>query len=169
MPFLLKIIHMSIDKFSDYITVLKLDYNKLVNETLQDENIQKDMIEYNQKEQLQEGIDAQGKVIETIASKEQNSGYPYSRFTVVKRSQKGLQVSKVDLKDTGAFYDTFEVDIRTNESEIKANFNIHQDDIRDNFDSSFDFLGLTKNSLQNFVEWSFLSLFGRLVKQKLGV
>jgi hypothetical protein len=54
-------------------------------------------------------------------------------------------------------------------SEIKANFNVHGDDIRDNFDSSFDFLGLTKNSLQNFVEWSFSNLFGRTLRQKLGV
>lgn len=158
-----------INKFSDYKEVLKLDYNKLVNETLQDENIQKDMIEFNQKEQLQEGIDSQGNVIETIASKEQNSGYPYSRYTVSKRGAKGLQVNKVDLNFSGTFWNTFEVEVRNDESEIKANFNVHGDDIRDNFDSSYEFLGLIKNSLQNFVEWSFLSLFGRLVRQKLGV
>lgn len=158
-----------INKFSDYKEVLKLDYNKLVNETLQDENIQRDMIEYNQKEQLQEGIDSQGKVIETIASKEQNSGYPYSRFTVAKRSQKGLQVNKVDLNFSGTFWSTFEVEVRNDESEIKANFNVHGDDIRDNFSDDYDFLGLTKNSLQNFVEWSFLNLFGRILRQKLGV
>jgi hypothetical protein len=160
---------MVIEKFSDYKQLLKLDYNKLVNETLQDENIQKDMIEFNQKEQLQEGIDAQGKVIETIASKEQNSGYPYSRDTVAKRGSKGLQVNKVDLKDTGAFYGTFEVEVRNDESEIKANYNVHGDDIRDNFSNDYDFLGLIKNSLQNFVEWSFLGLFGRILRRKLGV
>ena len=157
------------NKFTDYINLLKVDYNKLVNETLQDESIQKDMIEFNQKEQLQEGIDANDKVIETIASQEQGSGYPYSRYTVGKRGAKGLQVNKVDLRDTGTFYSTFEVEVRNDESEIKANYNVHGTDIRDNFDSSFDFLGLTKNSLQNFVEWSFSNLFGRLLRQKLGL
>jgi len=157
------------DKFTDYINLLKVDYNKIVKETLQDESIKKDMIEFNQKEQLQEGIDSNDKVIETIASKEQNSGYPYSKFTVSKRGAKGLQVNRVDLKDTGAFYDTFEVEVRNDESEIKANFNVHGDDIRDNFDSSYDFLGLTKNSLQNFVEWSFLNLFRQSLRQKLGL
>jgi len=46
------------DKFTDYINLLKVDYNKIVKETLQDESIKKDMIEFNQKEQLQEGIDS---------------------------------------------------------------------------------------------------------------
>jgi len=155
------------DKFTDYINLLKVDYNKIVKETLQDESIKKDMIEFNQKEQLQEGIDSNDKVIETIASKEQNSGYPYSKFTVSKRGAKGLQVNRVDLKDTGAFYDTFEVEVRNDESEIKANYNVHGEDIRDNFDSSYDFLGLTDDNLEGYTWQDLFPVFAKNLQKSI--
>lgn len=153
------------DKFSDYKKIFQIDFNKLVNQTLQIKEVQKDIIKYNQDEQLQEGIDARGQVIETIASQEQNSGYPYSRYTVKLRGESGLQVDKVDLKDTGEFYNSFDVEVRKDEFEVLADFSKGGSDIRDNFSSDYDFLGLTKNSLENFTWLSFFPYFEKNLKE----
>lgn len=151
------------EKFSDYKKYFDLDIPDLVHQTLKKDNIQKDIIDYNQKEQLSEGIDSQGKRIETIASQEQNNGYPYSRFTVSERSKKGLQVQNVDLKDTGNFWNSFEIKVSKDETEVLADFKKGADDIRGNFDNSFDFLGLTQNSLENFVWSDFFGQFKELL------
>lgn len=153
------------DKFSDYKKYFDVDFNKLVNQTLQIKEVKKDIIKYNQDEQLQEGIDSRGQFIETIASQEQNSGYPYSIYTVKLRGEAGLQVDKVDLKDTGAFYNSFDVEVRKDEFEVLADFSKGGSDIRDNFSSDYDFLGLTENSLENFVWVSFFPYFEKNLEE----
>lgn len=150
------------DKFSDYKPFFRIDLTKIVNRTLQLDSVKRDIIEFNQKEQLQEGIDANGLQIYTIASQEQGSGV-YARMTIAERSSKGLQTSKVDLKDTGAFYNTFNVEVNHEGAQVLADFSKGGNDIRDNFDSFFDFLGLNPETLENFVWLSFYEPFSDLL------
>jgi hypothetical protein len=158
---------MNIKKFSDYKKYLEIDYNKMVQEVISIPEVKKTIIDLNQKEQLQEGIDAKGQIIETISSKEQNSGYPYARMTVGIRGGAGLQVNKVDMKFTGSFYNTFEVEVRQNEFEVLADIQKGSRSIMDNFESKYDFFGLTKNSLENLAEWLLLTHIKNYIKRHL--
>lgn len=158
---------MEINKFADYKALIKIDMNKVIHDVVLIEDVQKAIIDYIQKEQLKQGIDGNDRRIETIASKEQGGSYPYSRYTVAKRGARGLQVNNVDLEYTGAFYNTFDVEVRNDEFEPIADFSKPDGDIRDNFDSSYDFLKLTKNSLQNLSDWLLLTYISDYIKRWL--
>lgn len=157
------------NKFSDYIKIIKLDYNQIIQDTLKIKEVQQDMIDYNQKEQLAEGIDANEKEIRTISAVEQKQGENYSLYTIKQRQSKGLQVDKVDLKEKGAFWKTFSVKVNNDSSEIQANFSKGSDDIRDNFDKSYNFLGLTDNSKENWTWLSFFKYFADNIRKSLNV
>jgi hypothetical protein len=157
-----------ITKFSDYKKYFDIDFNKAISETLKIKEVNKDIIVYNQ-EQLSEGIDSNSKVIETIASQEQKSGFPYARFTVSERSKKGLQVRNVDLKVTGELWQSMEVQVKESGSEVLADMQKSDGNVMDNFDKSYDFWGLTKNNLDNFVWLSFFGHFTKRIRKLLTV
>ena len=157
-----------ITSFLDYIPIFKMDIPLMVKECIETDEAKKALIGYNQ-EQLQQGIDAKERVIETIASQEQNSGYPYSRYTVAIRGSEGLQVDNVDLRVTGEFYNSMEVKVTEKETEILADFNKGANDIRDNFDKSYDFLGVIQENLKGFGEWVLLDLLSVKVHEKLSI
>lgn len=144
-----------ITKFADYKPVFDVDINKMITNILNTSEAEKIMLNYIQEDQLQNGIDARGKRIETIASQEQGSQYPYSRYTVKLRGEQGLQVNNVDLKDTGAFYDSMGVKVNEKQIEFLADFNKGANDIRDNFTPDYDFVNLTNENLEGLV-WYFL-------------
>lgn len=157
-----------IKKFSDYKKYFQIDFNQAINDCMKINEVQKDIITYNQ-EQLTDGIDSNGKVIETIASQEQKSGFPYARFTVSERSKKGLQVRNVDLKFTGELWQSMEVQVKESGSEVLADMQKSDGNVMDNFDKSYDFWGLTKNNLENFVWLSFFGHFTKRIRQLLTV
>lgn len=107
-----------------------------------------EIIERNQNDQLSFGIDALGQVIETLAS--QGSDV-YANFTIKDRKSRGLQTNNVDLKVTGRFWKTFKVKKVSGGWEVVANFDLYDTDIRANFNTKYDFLGLTPFSLEDLV------------------
>lgn len=128
-----------------------------------------EIIELNQVEQLSEGIDALDQRIITFSADEQNQGNVYSIFTMQERLIKGLQVSNVDLNYSGIFWKTFKVIKVSDGWEVQADFNLYGDDIRENFDTTFDFLGLTQNNLEVLVYDSVLPLLEKKIKEHLKI
>jgi len=154
----------------ELIKLLSFDFNELIIETLNEPEIKAEIIRLNQEEQLSKGIDSLGQKIETISSLEQNTGLPYARFTIRQRSLSGLQVENVDLKVTGEFWNTFEVKVTNEETEVLADFNKPDGDIRENFDNRFDFLGLTEKNLESLITWSsFLDILQKKLFSRLGL
>ena len=151
--------------FSDFKKHFTVDISEILKQSIQE--TKQDIIDYNQKEQLSEGLDALEQRIETISSTEQNTGYPYGRMSVSLRGESGLQVDNVDLRITGAFWKSFEVKVTKQTTEVLADFRIHGSDIRDNFDTRFDFLGLTKNSLENYAWSSLFPVFSKKLRQSV--
>lgn len=143
------------DKFTDYKKYFELDIQSMITDILNTNESKRMLINYNQESQLSKGIDAKGQRIETIASQEQNSGFPYSRYTVKLRGESGLQVQNVDLKDSGEFWKSFDVKVTNENTEIIADLNKPDGNIMDNFESRFDFLGLTDENLEGFT-WHYL-------------
>jgi hypothetical protein len=137
--------------FSDYKKVFDVDITKLIYQILLRPEIQQEIIEYNQS-QLTDGIDSNNEKIITIRANEQNQGEVYSLFTIQERKSQGLQTINVDLKDTGVFWDSFFIKVTKDSFEILGDFSKPDGDIRDNFDSSYDFLGLTDANL-DFFAW----------------
>ena len=127
----------------------------------------KDIIELNQIEQLQEGIDALGQKIVTISAEEQKAGNVYSFKSIQERGALGLQVDKVDLKITGTFWDTFKLVKVNNGWKVEANYTVNGDDIRENFESKYDFTGLTDNNLEVFVYQYLLPLLTKKIRSRL--
>ena len=125
-----------------------------------------EIIELNQVEQLSEGIDALGQKIRSISAKEQGAGEVYSYWTIYERSAEGLQTDKVDLNFTGVFWKTFKVRKVSKGWEVQVDYRVHNDDIRENFESKYDFAGLTDANLEYLVEtWVIPQLDKRILKQ----
>jgi len=157
------------DSFADYKPLLEIDIPELIFECLNTDEVKDAIIILNQDEQLKKGIDSLEQRIETIASQEENSGFPYSRFTVSERTNKGLQVQNVDLKDTGDFYNSFDVKVTTENTEVLADFDKPDGNILDNFDSSYDFLGLNIESVAQLVYETILPRLEKMLLEKLNV
>lgn len=138
------------DTIKQFQQALTFDLELAIDRIMMNPRVRKEIIELNQKEQLSEGIDAKAQRIRTISATEQNDGNVYSHYTIFKRGADGLQTTNVDLKDSGAFWNTFKVVAVSEGWDVLADFNIHMDDIRDNFESKFDFLGLTPDNLDYF-------------------
>ena len=136
-----------------------IDIYSLIDEAFKTPQIQKTAIEFNQ-DQLQDGKDALNQTIVTIG------GSPYRAYTVKIRKSNNLQTNKVDLKFSGEFYKTFKVIVTNEGYEITADFEKENGSILDNFSSSFDFLGLDKESLTELVlEHVYNYLYNALRKQ----
>lgn len=128
-----------------------------------------EIISLNQVEQLAEGIDALNQKISTISANKENDGNVYSHFTINERRIKGLQTNNVDLNFTGAFWNSFKVVQVKNGWEIQADYNIHGENIQDNFDSKFDFTGLTDNNIDYLVNQYVFPELRKRIKAKLNI
>jgi len=138
------------ESFKEIIDLFeKFDIVPMFNDIMKE--LSKEIIELNQIEQLAEGVDALDQRIRTISAEEQGGGQVYAAFTIQERRAQGLQTSNVDLKFDGVFWKTFKVVKVGNGWQVQANFNVHGEDIRNNFDSKYDFTGLTTNNLEVLV------------------
>jgi hypothetical protein len=149
--------------FLDYIPIFKVDINSIVTETLKNKGIQQQIIDLNQSQLYDEGLDSEGKFIHTI------SGDPYTEYTKQRKQDKGQATDHVTLYDEGTFYNSMAVKEVSNGVEVIADFSKGGSDIRDNFQAGFDPLGLTKESLLKLKEWLFLDLFGQFLKKSMGL
>jgi hypothetical protein len=151
---------LDMESFLDYKKVFDIDIVSLLDESVKKT---KDKAVYFNKEQLQDGEDALAQTIKTL------SGHPYTPYTMKIRKSLGLQIDKVDLKVTGDFYNTFKLVILKDGYKITANFKKEDGDIRDNFSNSYDFLGLTDESLNEWVDNYVFPLFVKSIKKQIGL
>jgi len=128
-----------------------------------------EIIELNQIEQLAEGVDANELRIITKVAEFQRTGKPYSFRSINERRSNGLQVDNVDLKFSGAFWKTFKVVKVGGGWQVQADFNIHGEDIRENFDTIYDFTGLTENNLEVLVYDSIMPMLEKRIKSHLKI
>lgn len=128
-----------------------------------------EIIELNQVEQLSEGVDALGQRIRTISAEEQGEGNVYGFQSINERSAKGLQVDNVDLKITGSFWSTFKVKKVSDGWEIQVDYNVHGDDIMENFESKYDFTGLTPDNLDYLVNQLLMPRLDKRINAKTGL
>lgn len=158
-----------INSIADLRNTLLFSFDLALDNVMNRPRVRKELIELNQKEQLQEGIDATGKRIRTISAEEQGGGNVYSLFTINERNKKGLQINNVNLRDTGAFWNTFRVVNVSNGWDIVADYDIHSSSILDNFDKKYDFTGLTAENLDYFVNMVVLPELKIEVRRLLGL
>lgn len=156
-----------VESFNDYKKLFDFSIPDMINDIML--GLNKDIIELNQVEQLSEGVDALDQKIKTISAEEQGGGEVYAVFTIQERQAKGLQTNNVDLNFTGSFWRTFKVVKIRNGWNVEANFNIHGKDIRENFDSKFDFTGLTPDNLDYLVNQLVFPELEKRIKAKLGI
>lgn len=157
-----------INSVEDIKKIFDIDIPEMIVECLNEDESKQAIISMNQ-EQLQQGVDSNEKRIETIASQEQNSGYPYSINTVKIRGEEGLQVHNVDLRVTGEFYDSMKVTVDNDKIIIDAEFNKANGNIMDNFDRSYSFLGLIPENLKALGEWIILGILDIKLKRRLQI
>ncbi len=134
----------------------------ILDDIFKQNRVQQEVIRLNQ-EQLQGGEDALAQTIVTIG------GSPYRASTVQIKKEKRQPTNVVTLKDTGEFYNTFSVIIRRDGYEIIADFRKGSDDIRDNFSSKFDFLGLTEDNLDYFVHQELMPRLEKRIRTQLKI
>ncbi len=151
------------ESFAEYKKFFEFSISDMINEIMMD--LESSIIEINQVDQLSFGIDAKTQVIQTLKSQSPNV---YAKYTIRERKAKGLQADNVDLNFTGGFWKTFKVVKVSDGWEVQANFNIHSEDIRTNFNSKFDFLGLAPENLEDFVLKEVLPQLEKRIKTKLG-
>lgn len=140
-------------KFSDFKKTISIDMNNVINHVMNYQDVKDFVIYLNQQKQLQIGLDAKGQWIETISSIEQNSPYPYSKYTAQLKQDKGQQTDAVNLKDSGAFWNSMEVKVNPDSFEVLAEFSKGGDDIRNNFAAKYDFLGLMDENKSELSQW----------------
>lgn len=127
--------------------ILKLDQDEILRKILLDPLTQAYIIDLNTQEQLfEQGIDSLG-----------NSLGEYSDFTVEVKKLKGQRFDHITLRDSGDFYNSFQVNVGKNF------FVINADPIKDdtNLFTEFgvDIVGLTdtsKNELSLFIKDFFI-------------
>ncbi len=138
------------------------DIFKMLDIIFRDNEVKDQAIAFNH-EQLQEGEDAEGKIIETIG------GHPYSFTTIRIKQKEGKTKSppdKVTLYDTGEFYDTFKVRLVKGGYDITAGFAKDDGSILDNFTGEFDFTGLQDSFLIELVMEDILPRLSQMIKEQ---
>lgn len=97
--------------------IIQLDYHEIIQQALQDKYIQDEIIRLNTLDQLFD------KGENSLGIRLENEGGIYSQITINRKSQLGQPFDHITLKDTGAFYQSFEVIANTGETyaTIKAN------------------------------------------------
>jgi hypothetical protein len=91
--------------------ISKIDIHKLINNVLADFDVQKYIIDLNQDKQLLEGKNSLGKVIGV-----------YKNTYISKGGEYKVAGEPINLFDTGAFFDSFEIRLGEKEFYIDANY-----------------------------------------------
>jgi hypothetical protein len=140
------------NSFADYKPIFNIDINNVIKTLLEKEEIQKEIIRYNQ-EQLTMGIDSLGQRIQTLQAAADGEGLVYSLYTYGQKVKKGQDPQNVTLHDTGELWQSMEVEVTNEGAIVKADTQKENGDVMENFDPKYDFFGLTKDSLNSFVVW----------------
>lgn len=112
-----------------------------------------DVVNLN-RSQLWKGITSDGRDIRP----------PYAPFTVLMKDQKGQPTDRVTLKDTGAFYDSIQVDVSSDSFTIDAS-DYKTDKLTDKYGKNI--FGLTRISRAQYIEYSFFPALRSNIERKL--
>lgn len=122
--------------------ILALDLDSTVYKITSKQKAKRLIIELNTNEQLFKGIDSTGRTLESI-------GGGYAPLTIEIKKSKGQPYDRVTLKDTGEFYESFDV------RPFKGGFRIEADAIKEDDDLTMewgeDIIGLTEESKERLV------------------
>ena len=124
--------------------VKRLNEKQLLRLLFFDKQLQKFVLDLNRIEQLyRRGIDSNGESLESI-------GGAYSELTVALKNQKGQPTDRVTLKDTGDFYESFELIVKGDSIEIAA------DPVKGGVSLEIrwgdDIIGLAETSIEALIE-----------------
>lgn len=134
------------DTYKDYFTENLL--NKVSKKIFEMSEIQ-DFIINNIQDRLENtGVDAFGNRLITDFAKSQGSR-SYSKNTKTIKKAKGQNYSNVTLKDTGTFYNSFQMVLSNTFYSLKANFNKDNNNIFANFQDSYDNFEKFQNAILN--------------------
>lgn len=124
--------------------LLKVDENKILKKILSSKQLQNKIIYLNTVKQLYEqGEDSLGRSLESI-------GGGYSPYTIQIKNRKGQPTDHVTLKDTGDFYQSFEVINESSYIEIIASYIKNGKDINKEWGGHV--IGLKKENLQIIID-----------------
>ena len=157
------------EKFADYKKILRVDIPLLISDILKFDSVQNEIFYLIQDKQLKLGVDGNAKRIQTIRADQENEGQVYSQFTIMKRAEKGLQFGNVDLKVTGEFYDSMDIEVKKDTTEILAEFDKKNGNIMGNFDPEYDFLKLTDANLEILCSFILSPNLEEKLKKSLGL
>lgn len=102
--------------------IQKLDQNDLLDRAINsDSEISEAILDLNREGQLfEKGINSEGESLKDIGGSSFTAS-GYSPKTLEIKEEKGQRTENITLKDTGAFYDSFELNLSKNEIYIEAN------------------------------------------------
>lgn len=120
------------------------------------------------------GETATGSDLQTDRAKMQASD-TYSRYTKFLKNQKNQKIDNITLNDSGAFYNSFKVNVNKTFYSIYANFDKKGSNIYDNFKTSFnnfdefksEILNMSDKSLRIFYDKIFLPEFNAIIINEL--
>jgi len=93
--------------------IIKLDYHEIIQQALQDKSIQDEIIRLNTLDQLfDKGENSLGIRLEDV-------GGEYSKMTISYKIIRGQPADRITLKDTGEFYQSFEIIANTGDKYAK--------------------------------------------------
>ncbi len=125
--------------------IQKLNLFSLLQNIFNKSEFKEFIIDKNQEQLYDKGIDAKGKIIKTYKA---GKGFPYAPYTVSQKIIRKQKVNVVTLKDTGAFYDSFKVNSETECVVINAEF---LPQIGENLDVT-NVMGLTEENKKLLIE-----------------
>ena len=129
---------MKFQKLYDRISRLKVDLKEVVRDVLSESDVQQRIIEKNQEQLYDKGIQADG-----------SSTGTYSPRTIKIKAEKGQKTSFVTLKDTGEFYRSMKVETDGAGIKISGDMIKPTQDLEDLWPKA---LGLTNESKAEILE-----------------
>lgn len=108
-----------------------LDYDNLIDKVFEDKYIQAQMIDLNQSQMMDKGIDSKG--------------YTLGNYSIVSVAKYGKTPGHITLHDTGEFYDSMKVEISGEQAVITADMEKPDKDLEVIYPKA---LGLDEESLQ---------------------
>ena len=145
-PFFIIFVIMGFESFRKSVRGLIKDLENtdlIVNRILSRPDIQEFIINFNQLQLGQQGINSLGVTLESI-------GGGYSTFTIGEKQAKGQRTDIVTLLDTGEFYESMRVELSPDYFQIEADTMKDGVNLEDRW--SADILGLTDKNLQTLID-----------------
>jgi hypothetical protein len=142
--------------------IQKLNLFSLLQNIFNKSEFKEFIIDKNQEQLYDSGIDAKGKKIRTYRA---GKGFPYAPYTVAQKVIRNEKVNIVTLKDTGEFYESFKVISESEYVVINADFEKPDGNISKNLDIT-NVMGLTSENKELLIE-KLKPVFIREFKEKL--